>query len=131
MQHSIRVFFVAVLVGLGMIAQAQNGVIDVEAFPSVTVADGRSTLTITARLRDNRGNLVPDGTQVIFDTTLGSFRERVVTTSDGYARAVLIAGDVPGIARVKASALQFNAIGESDVEFVGDRSLLNSAKGLL
>lgn len=111
-----------------MVATAQNGVIALESFPTMSVADGRSTLTITALIRDDRGNLVPNGTQVIFDTSLGNFRERVVETNNGYARAVLVAGNVPGIARVRASALRFNAIGETDVEFVGDRALLSSAK---
>lgn len=128
MQRQIKAFFFVVLVTLGVMAQAQNGVITLEAFPSISVADGRSTLTITALIRDDRGSLVPDGTQVIFDTSLGSFRERVVTTNNGYARAVLIASNVPGIARVRASALRFNALGETDVEFVSDRSQLSTAR---
>ena len=55
-------------------AWASDGVINLEVYPPVTVADGRSTLTVTASVRDSSGNLVPDGTQVVFDTTLGTFR---------------------------------------------------------
>ncbi len=110
------------------IAMAQNGVITLESYPTVSVADGRSTLTVTAQLRDNSGRLVPDGTQVIFDTTQGTFREKVLTTSNGYARAVLIAPSNSGVAKIRASALRFNAISELEIEFVADRSMLSSAR---
>lgn len=116
------------LLGLWNVSLAQKGVITLDAYPSTSVADGRSTLTITAQIRDDHGNLVPNGTQVIFDTNLGTFRDKVVKTENGYARAVLIAGNTPGIAKIRASVLRFNAIMETDVEFVADRSLLSSAR---
>lgn len=110
------------------IACAQNGTIQLESYPSMMVADGRSTLTVTAQVRDGAGNIVPDGTQVVFDSSLGSFRDKIVNTSNGYARAILVAGDIPGTARVRASALRFNAAGELDVELVASRDQLSSAQ---
>lgn len=119
---------VAVLAVISAVASCQNGTIQLESFPAMVVADGRSTITVTAQIRDSAGSLVPNGTQVVFDTNLGSFREKIVQTSNGFARAILVAGDIPGVARVRASALRFSASAELDVEFVGDRSLLSSSQ---
>lgn len=116
------------LIGLVAFASANNGTISMETFPSIAVADGRSNITISALIRDSNGRLVPDGTQVVFDSSLGAFRDKVVKTSNGYARAILVAGSIPGFARVRASALTFSASAEIEVEFVSDRELLNSAK---
>lgn len=120
----------AALLGLllAAVAFASNGTIDLSIFPNMAVADGRSPITVTAVVRDQQGRLVPDGTQVVFDTTLGSFRESIVTTENGFARATLVAGSIPGVARVRASALRFNANNTVELEFVTDRALLSSAK---
>ena len=123
----------AVVVGLMMVgaAWAQRGTVQMEAFPAMAVADGRSTLTITVVVRDSGGSLVPDGTQVVIETTLGTFRDRLVTTRNGLARAILVAGNQAGTARIKATALRADAVGETEVEFVQDRSLLASAKDFI
>lgn len=71
---------------------------------------------------------MPDGTQVIFDTNLGTIREKVVTTRSGLAQATIVSSSLPGVARVRASAFRFNAVGEIEVEFVADRSLLSTAR---
>ena len=110
------------------IGLCQGGTVALEAYPAMTVADGRSTLTLTALVRDDGGRLVPDGTQVVFDTSLGQFREKVATTKNGYARVILVAGNLAGISHIRASVLRFNAAGEFDVEFVADRSMLSAAK---
>lgn len=112
-------------------AWASDGVITLEVYPPVTVADGRSTLTVTASVRDSSGNLVPDGTQVVFDTTLGTFREKVLSTRNGTVRAILVAGSVAGFSKVRASAVRLNAAAETDVEFVRDRSMLSSVKDFI
>lgn len=106
----------------------QDGTIELGAFPNVVVADGRSPITITAVVRDPQGQLVPNGTQVVFDTTLGSFRENIVTTENGYARATLIPGTIAGIPRIRASVLKYNANGSIELEYVSDRALLSAAK---
>lgn len=109
-------------------ASAQEGVIELTSFPTISVSDGRTPVTISAIVRDRSGNMVPNGTQVIFESTLGSFRESIVTTEHGLARATLLAPSVPGIAQVRASVLRFSARQSLELEFVADKSLLDSAK---
>lgn len=124
---SRTICFLAVwLVGVGS-ALANTAQLRLSSFPTLTVADGRSTVTITADVRDQAGRKVPDGTQVVLTTTLGSFRDPVVRTSGGLARGVLVASSIPGVAKITASALAFNSTSTLDFEFVADRQLLSSA----
>ena len=94
----------------------------------MSVADGRSTVTITATVRDVNGKFVPDGTQVVFSTESGSFRQAVVQTQNGVARGILQSGNLPGVFKVSASVISYQAKSSVDFEFVSDRSLLSSAK---
>ncbi|MBX3113141.1 MAG: hypothetical protein KF836_01110 [Fimbriimonadaceae bacterium] len=126
--EGLRIAFVWLLLVAAALSFAQNGVFQLESYPAVMVADGRSTLTVTAQLRDSNGSLVPDGTQVVFDSSLGSFREKIVETANGFARAILVAGDIPGTARIRATALRFNAAAELDVELVASRAQLSTAQ---
>lgn len=127
----LRIAILFVLVAFAALSLGQNGTIQMDSYPAMAVADGRSTITVTAQIRDSSGNLVPNGTQVVFDTNLGSFRERIVQTSNGFARAILVAGDLPGTARIRASALKFSAAAELDLEFVADRTMLSSAQDFI
>lgn len=113
---------------IATIAWGDKGVIRLTSFPSMTVADGRSTTTISAEVRDRNGKIVPDGTQVVFSTTLGVFNEPIVKTSAGIARTVFSAGSVPGAARITASSLGISAVSTIDLEIVSDRSMLSTAK---
>lgn len=99
------------------------------AFPSLSLADGRSTTTITAQILDSSGHPVPDGTRVVFSTTLGSFRESVAVTTGGIARGILVSGSTAGIAEVTATPLAGGA-GPTTMkfEFVADRQLLSTAR---
>ncbi|HXH60194.1 MAG TPA: Ig-like domain-containing protein [Fimbriimonadaceae bacterium] len=108
-------------------ASPGTGAIDLTAYPGISVADGRSTMTLTAEVRDGAGQVVPDGTQVVFSTTLGALRESIVTTQNGFARAILVASSIPGEAKVQATVLKFSATATLSVRFVADRSLLSSA----
>lgn len=112
------------LVGL---ATSQTASMDLGAFPSMTVADGRSTVTISATLRTVDGKLVPDGTRVVFNTDRGSFRIPVVETRNGVARGILVAGTEAGFAKITASAISLRATATLDYEYVSDRSQLSSA----
>jgi hypothetical protein len=128
MLRNFRTLSTAALVLGFAAAHAQQG-IQLNTFPTVSVADGRSTTTVTAVIRDAGGRTVPDGTRVVFNTTLGSFRENVVTTSNGIARAVLVAGGIPGMATVTATLLSGDAAPTTlEFEFVGDRKLLSTAQ---
>ncbi|MBS1721215.1 MAG: Ig-like domain-containing protein [Armatimonadetes bacterium] len=105
--------------------------IRLEPESNVGVADQRSTLTITATLFTGRGELVPDGTPVVFEATNATFRENAVTTVQGRARAVLISPAIPGTCTITASAPSFGAISKTEIEFFSDRSLLKSAKDFI
>ncbi|AIE84627.1 Ig-like domain-containing protein [Fimbriimonas ginsengisoli] len=99
------------------------------AFPRISVADGRSTTTITAEVRDAQGRPVADGTRVLFNTNLGSFRENAATTANGIARAILVSGTQPGIAKITATPLAGGAGPTTlEFEFVADRAMLSSAR---
>jgi hypothetical protein len=109
-------------------ALASNAQIrNINAFPTMSVADARSTVTITALVVNSKGSPVPDGTQVTFSATLGSFRNEVVTTQGGRAQAILVAGGVPG-----TSVITVRTPGSPpatyEFEFLSDRSLLSTAK---
>lgn len=110
-------------------AQADQPLIQLSAWPSVCVADGRTPVDITAVVRDTSGRLVPDGTRVTFTTTLGAFRDVNVSTLGGAAHATLIAGNIAGVATI--TAMPSSSAGSPSVftyEFVASRSELSSAR---
>jgi adhesin/invasin len=81
--------------------------VSLTASPSVIVADGISTATVTATVTDQYDNPVADGTEVVFTTTLGTFSGDTVyttTTQSGLAVAVLTAPTTDGVARITARA---------------------------
>lgn len=121
-------FAVMCLLALSAAGFAQNATISLNCFPAIAVADGRSPLTVTAIVRNQNGSAVPDGTQVVFSSRLGNFRQNVVQTTDGLARVILIAGTTAGSELISASVLAFRANANLEVEYVSDRSLLSSAK---
>ena len=103
--------------------------IRLSAFPSMNVADGRSTCTITAEVRDQSGKVAPDGTRVVFNSTLGEFRQNVTTTTAGLAQAVLVAGTVADTATITVTALTGDSSPSTMAyEFVATRADLTSAK---
>ncbi|MEQ1934842.1 MAG: Ig-like domain-containing protein, partial [Fimbriimonadaceae bacterium] len=126
--RKLRVGMVSMMVLAAAAVMAGNATIELGSFPTMSVADGRSTVTVSALIRDAGGNLVPNGTRVVFSCDRGSFREAVVTTQNGVARAVLQAGNVAGLAKISVSAITYQATATMDYEFVSDRSLLSSAK---
>jgi len=110
-------------------AAAQQRNIRISSFPIVAIADGRSQVAITAEVRESSGVFVPDGTRISFATTLGQFRETIVTTTNGFARAILVSGNIAGIAKIRAndvSGLSTPAV--LDFEFVSDKTQLSSAQ---
>lgn len=126
--RSVR--FIASLLALfaAALALAENGTIQLTSLPTITVADGRSTVTLSAYVRRPSGQAVPDGTQVVFTTTLGTIKDiSVVQTVNGVARVILQTGTISGTAKITASALSVGAITTTELEFLSDRSLLSSA----
>lgn len=129
LRHDPRLLALVGMVAAVSSASAEQS-IQLSAFPYRSVADGRSTTTLTAIVRDNSGRPVPNGTRIVFAASNGAtFRESIVSTENGVARAILIAGTVPGMARVTATSQGGNASpAVLDFEFVSDRKLLSSAQ---
>ncbi len=124
--HRPLVLLALILVSSAALADQTS--VALSAFPSLSVADGRSTTSITAAVRGSDGKVVPDGTRVMFETTLGSFRDAVVTTVNGYARAVLVSSSTPGVAHITATAVRPDSIPtQFTYEFVGNKALLKAA----
>jgi invasin-like protein len=80
-----------------------TGSLSLQATPQVVRADGHSTTTITAEVRDSGGGIVPDGTPVHFTTTVGQI-DAVVPTVAGRARATFTSDAIAGVAQVSAFA---------------------------
>jgi hypothetical protein len=109
-------------------ALGQQGTVTVSSFPVILQADGKSRSTVSATVRDNRGNLAADGTQVIFEATGGTVGEPVVRTRGGVAQTSFRAGGAPGTARVRAKSNLQSAVGAVEIELVSDGSALSAAK---
>lgn len=111
------------LLPLTLLLTHPNPLIAVELQPEKTVirADGRSTSVITARVFDDRGAPVADGTRVQFSTTLGRLDSLVAETRGGIARVTLIAADQPGTATITANLEVGGAVpARSQVSFSND-----------
>ncbi|MGV3614334.1 MAG: hypothetical protein ACO1SV_03270 [Fimbriimonas sp.] len=129
MKRPFRLIALSALAMTFASASAQQSLVRLSAFPTISVADSRSTTTISAEIRDTAGRNVPDGTRVVFNTTIGTFRESVSTTINGVARAILVADGRTGIAKITASPLSGSASPATlDFEFVADRAMLSTAK---
>lgn len=122
-----RAVWIIALSLFALCAYAQNGTVKTTAFPNLALSDGLSPVVITAEIRDDKGQLVPDGTPVVFETKVGTFDQQTQTTQSGVAKATLRAPSLPGLAVVRVSVLRFNAFGETTVEFVKERLKVEAA----
>ncbi len=86
-------------------ASASQALTAIDLVPEKAIirADGRSTTVLTARVFDDRGAPVADGTRIQFSTTLGRLDTLVAETRGGFARATLTAADQPGTATITAN----------------------------
>lgn len=84
--------------------------ITLSADPTSIPADGSTSTSITATLKDSAGNAVAEGTSVTFSTTLGTFSggstSKTISTTDdtGVVVVSLIAGTTAGSATVTATS---------------------------
>ena len=74
-----------------------------------TLVPGGQEAQITAEVWDQKGNHVPDGSEVLFTTTRGHFAASgmdtvTATTTGGLARVTLVSSDEKGNALVTAAA---------------------------
>ena len=86
-----------------MVSNAAIPAIDLTAEKTLVRADGRSTTILTARIFDDRGAPIADGTRVQFSTTLGRLDTLVAESRNGVARVTLTASDQPGTATITAN----------------------------
>jgi hypothetical protein len=100
-----RLLLVSLVAGLpgAAVDGATSGSIRVTLQPSQLLADGQSTATVVADVRDANGDRVPDGTPVRFTTTAGAI-EAVVLTTSGIARAIFTAAAIPDTAQITVVA---------------------------
>lgn len=122
-----RFLLISALAAACVVALA-TGSIRLTSYPTLSVADGHSTVTISAEVRQSDGSKVADGTPVRFTASGASFRESDVGTVDGIARAVLVAPNEAGVVRITASVSSIGTINTLDVEFVKDRAALSAAR---
>ena len=101
---------VTAVVNVVMTGGGGVGSLTVTANPTSITADGSSSSSITATLKDASGNPVTQGTSVTFTTTLGTFSNGSTTyttsTADetGVVVTSLIAGTTAGTAKVTVSS---------------------------
>lgn len=114
------------LLGLAFAMCMADTQIRLTAFPNLgCVADGRSTVSIKAELRDQNGRAVPDGTRVEFNPDFGHFKDGLYTTTGGVTFGILIAPTTPCTATITVSAPQVGASPSTiTYDFVKDRSEL-------
>jgi hypothetical protein len=87
-------------------AVVSNATITVQANPSAITVQGTST--ITATVKDINGNLVADGTAVVFSlntSTYGSLSNSSVTTASGIATTTFTAGATSGSVTITATSI--------------------------
>lgn len=105
-------------------ASGRSG-LTLSATPDVILADGKSTTTLTATVRDGNGGVAPDGTVVRFTTSLGLLEKDTATTEGGIARVNLTSASQAGTTTVTATSFLSSAGGSSTgaaaVEFTTDR----------
>jgi hypothetical protein len=112
-------------------ASAQQAMVLLNASPSVIMADGRSSTTITSTISGLNGEQVADGTIVRFTSTSGILSAASVASVGGIARVTLTSSPVAGFATVTASFIgnSGSGSGQFQVEFTSDKTLANTDEG--
>lgn len=126
--RSLKTFLALLLLAIVVAAHAETASIRLTSFPDLSVADARSTVTISLEVLTSSGRPVPDGTQVLLSTDKGTFKTQIVTTLQGRAQAVLVAPSTPGTAKIVAISQAPSGTATMEFEFLSDRSLLSSAR---
>jgi ribosomal protein L40E len=97
-----------------------NGSLEVSISPDSIPADGKSSATITVKVKDGKGNYVKplEDMVVEFNTSLGDALSTVyMPAGDESANATIFSGDMTGLAVITASI--GNLRGEGKIEFRG------------
>ena len=99
--HCWRIGLLLAALPLASPARGALGSLALRATPEIVRADGHSTTTVTAEVRDSGGGIVPDGTPVHFTTSAGQI-DAVAPTVAGRARATFTSDAIAGVAQVSA-----------------------------
>lgn len=97
-----------------------NGSLEVTISPDSIPADGKSSATITIKIKDEKGNYIKplEDTVVEFNTSLGDTASSVYMPAGSLsANATVFSGDMTGLAVITAS--MGNLRGEGKIEFRG------------
>lgn len=104
--------------------------------PRVVPADGKTSATIRAELRDANGRPVVDGTTVVFrieggDLSLGGDerRQAVTATTSGGNATVYVTSEQPGVATVYAELTSGQGKNQVTIAFVEEGSALLGGAG--
>lgn len=114
-----------------MIGSAEAGTvaaIRVTAAPEVVLADGISTSIIRADARDESGLAAPDGTELTFQTTLGTMPTTGQTVG-GIVQATLLSPTEPGAAIVTVT--NANVRSQVEVEFIAPGEISSRESGVI
>lgn len=129
---SIAVLFLALALFARAASAVQQSSLSLTATPDYIAADGKSTTTITAFVRDGSGSLAPDGSTVQFQPpNLGTLSSLTSTTSAGQARVTLTSSSTAGTSKVTATYLDTTSgggVGQGavSVEFTSDKDLAST-----
>lgn len=125
----LRLFLLTLLLSvLSSLSFAQDGGLEVTKFPEAVLADGLSNVTISIKVFDKSGRIVRDGTEVIVETTLGTFQESVLRTQNGLVTATFTAGQISGTARVTVSVLSLRTTQVIEIPLLKDRESLRASR---
>lgn len=86
----------------GLVVSFRGVSFDVQATPASILADGQSTATVTALLKESTSQIAVANAPVIFSTDLGLIPNQETTDIQGVASVPLTSGTVPGTAHVVA-----------------------------
>ena len=126
-ERGLRALWLGLAVLLLVPAWGQSLTVRLEAKPSQIPADGASTSTIIATVRDSDGRGAPDGTLVIFSTTRGRLSRQIggdqletvlqVPTQAGRAQVILVSEAEEVTADVQARLQDGNDVSVVQVRF--------------
>lgn len=128
MVWSALVVVLTLLLHTGMALASLPASLTLTASPSIILADGKSTTTITALATSEGGANAPNGAVVRFSSSAGVLSAYSVSTSGGIARVTLTSTGIAAEAIVTANFVAGSSAASAkvSVEFTNDRSLANT-----
>ncbi|MHB0999358.1 MAG: Ig-like domain-containing protein [Armatimonadota bacterium] len=120
-KQAIIFIFIITLIPIPINADRVNGSIELSATRSSIPADGKSTTTINAIIRDSDGKMTADDTEIQFTSSLGII-EDIGVSSSGVARVKLTSPEIEGTAVITATWLDGQTVAQMNIIFSGIES---------